>query len=608
MPYLTDVKGFTNESVANDIFPVSIYASLVFYLVAGPVSRRIGLKTFVLLGATCKLWTRILLGSPLTADQADALRLPLDPFSTATALSGPQRQEVLTRWFYLAAFAFGVGLPVGLAIFAYQLWILQRINQRLRLDLLDRLQSLSLRFHREHTAGDAVYRMMQDAAQVSRFLEALVLTPFGAIGRFLLGAGIVALFDPRLALLLFTIWLPLSVIAWLRTADLRRELGEARAASSRVTSRVQELAAALPVVKACGSEDWDTDRFAAESLRSFEVARRARLRVASYEVQIYWVLGVALVIAFTAGAVNARSGHATAAALLGIQVWTLGLWTYFRGRFSEAGSQARTLFVNWGRAQDVFAGLGRVFDLLEREPELDDAPNAIDLPVPRAGIRIDHVTFRYDSAHAALESVDFTAPVGSITAIVGPSGAGKSTLLSLLLRLADPDDGRVAIDGTDLRRVRRDSLRRHVSIALQEPLLFGGTIADNIRWAEPSADDARVREAAAIACAADFIEALPSGYDTMLGERGVKLSTGQRQRLAIARAVLKDPAILLLDEPTAALDAETEERLVRSLRAWGAERTIVVVTHRPATAAMADRVVTLDRGRVQSVLPAESSP
>lgn len=552
------------------------------------------------------LWTRILLGSPLTADQAEALRLPLDPFSTATALSGPQRHEVLTRWFYLAAFAFGVGLPVGLAIFAYQLWILQRINQRLRLDLLDRLQSLSLRFHREHTAGDAVYRMMQDAAQISRFLEALVLTPFGALGRFLLGAGIVALFDPRLALLLLAIWLPLAAIAWRRTSGLRHDLHEARAASARVTSRVQELAAALPVVKACGSERWDTERFAAESLRSFEVARAARLRVASYEVQIYWVLGVAMVIAFAAGAVNARSGHATAAALLGIQAWTLGLWSYFRSRFSEAGSQARTLFVNWGRAQDVFAGLGRVFDLLEREPELDDAPNAIDLPAPRAGIRLDRVTFRYDPAHAALEDVDFTAPAGSITAIVGPSGAGKSTLLSLLLRLADPDHGRVEIDGTDLKRVRRDALRRHVSIALQEPLLFGGTIADNIRWAEPSADDARVRRAAEIACAADFIEALPSGYETMLGERGVKLSTGQRQRIAVARAVLKDPAILLLDEPTAALDADTEERLVRSLRDWGIARTIVVVTHRPTTAAMADRVVTLDRGRVQSVVPAEA--
>lgn len=547
------------------------------------------------------LWTRVLLGGPLTVDQANALRLPIDPYSSTQLLSGAERHEVLARWFYLATFAFGLGLPTGLALYAYQVWILQRVNQQLRLDILDRLQSLSLRFHREHAAGDAIYRMLQDAAMVSRFLEALVITPIGAVGRFLLGLGIVSLFDPRLALLLIAPWIPLTALAYARTRSLRQELRAARTASARVTTRVQELAAALPVVKACGSEDWDAERFAHESRRSFDVARHARVRVATYEVQVYWILGVAMVFAFIAAAANTKSGHATATVVLGIQLWTLGLWTFFRSRFSEATTQARTLFVNWGRAQDVFAGLGRVFDLLDRAPELDDAEDAVDLPTPREGVRFDAVTFRYTAENAALEDVSFEAPVGTITAIVGPSGAGKSTLLSLMLRLADPDAGTIEVDGVALSRVRRASLRESFSTALQEPLLFGGTIADNIRWAVPNASETAVHEASRIACAHDFIEALPLGYETMLGERGVKLSTGQRQRIAIARAVLKDPAVLLLDEPTAALDANTEERLVRSLAAWGRERTLFVVTHRARTAAMADQVLALDHGRVRDL-------
>ncbi|MDG2304969.1 MAG: ABC transporter ATP-binding protein [Candidatus Binatia bacterium] len=552
------------------------------------------------------LWTRILLGSPLTVQQAEILRLAVEPF-TSEALTGPQRHEVLNRWLELAAFAFGLGVPGLLSLYAYRLWILQKINQTLRLDILDRLQSLSLRFHKEHTAGDAIYRMVQDAATVSRFLESLVITPIGAVAQFLLQLGIVSLFDPRLTGLLLAIWLPLTLLAWFRTGNLRHGLLAARAANARVTTRVQELAAALPVVKACGSEDWDAERFEEESRRSFQVAHSARIHVVTYEIQIYWVLGAAMVIAFAAGAVHTRSGHSTSATILGIHTWTLGLWTYFCARFAQAGTNARSLFVNWGRAQDVFAGLGRVFDLLDRAPDLTDAPDAVDLPTPREGVRLRSVSFRYDAGRAALDGVDFFTPIGSITAIVGPSGAGKSTLLSLLLRLADPDSGSIEIDGLALSRVRRASLREQLAIALQEPLLFGGTIADNIRWAAPAASDARVEAAARVACAHDFIQALPQGYETPLGERGVKLSTGQRQRLSIARAILKNPSILLLDEPTAALDVDTERKLVASLTAWGRDRTLFIVTHRPATAAMADQILALAHGRVQD-RPAGETP
>jgi ABC-type multidrug transport system fused ATPase/permease subunit len=185
-----------------------------------------------------------------------------------------------------------------------------------------------------------------------------------------------------------------------------------------------------------------------------------------------------------------------------------------------------------------------------------------------------------------------------VTGLVGPTGSGKSTLVSLVLRLFDPDAGSIRVDGVDLSRFQLESLRAGVGIALQENLLFGTTIRENIRYAVPDASDAQVREAARIACADEFIEQLPDGYDTELGERGTRLSSGQRQRLSIARAVIKDTPVLILDEPTAALDAETELRVLRNLTRWGAGRVILMVTHRLSTIRRADQIVYLDDGRV----------
>jgi ABC-type multidrug transport system fused ATPase/permease subunit len=251
--------------------------------------------------------------------------------------------------------------------------------------------------------------------------------------------------------------------------------------------------------------------------------------------------------------------------------------------------------------QDVAVGLDRVLEVLDREPEVRDAADARELRGVRDGLAFRGVGFRYRPDRPALEAADFAVPVGAITAVVGPTGAGKSTLLALALRLFDPDRGAVEIDGVDLRALTVESLRRNVAIALQENLLFGTTIRENIRYAVPDASDAAVRAAAKVACADEFIERLPLGYDTPLGERGAKLSTGQRQRLSIARAVLKDAPILLLDEPTASLDVDTERRVLANLAAWGKERAILVVTHRLSTVRQADHIAVLSGGRVVEV-------
>jgi ABC-type multidrug transport system fused ATPase/permease subunit len=249
----------------------------------------------------------------------------------------------------------------------------------------------------------------------------------------------------------------------------------------------------------------------------------------------------------------------------------------------------------------VAIGLDRVFEVLDLESGVEDAPNARPLETVRRDVCFRDVHFGYGSERPVLAGVDLHARVGTITAIVGPTGSGKSTLMALLLRLFEPDRGHIEIDGEPLSAFTLESLRHSVSIALQENILFGETIRENIRFAVPGADDAAVRAAAHVSCADEFIERLPEGYDTPLGERGSRLSTGQRQRLSIARAVLKDTPILILDEPTASLDAATELKVMQNLQTWGEDRAIFLITHRLSTIRQADQIAFLRDGRIEEL-------
>jgi ATP-binding cassette subfamily B protein len=239
-----------------------------------------------------------------------------------------------------------------------------------------------------------------------------------------------------------------------------------------------------------------------------------------------------------------------------------------------------------------------VFNILDIEPDVKNAPDAIPMPVFADEIQFDHVGFAYEEDQPILKHISFAAKPGSITAIVGPTGSGKSTLVGLLTRIFDPDSGRILIDGNDLRQLEVDSLRANVSIALQENVLFAMSVRDNIRYVVPNADDASVREAARVACVDDYIDELPKGLDTLLGDRGGRLSTGQRQRLSIARAIVKDAPILILDEPTAALDASTEHEVLERLALWGEGRAIFLITHRISTIQRADQILYLDQGEI----------
>jgi len=572
------------------------------------VALALGFAVLAALGVPAALilfdlfWTRALQGQPMT--EATAALVGLDPAVAVhvDALGPETRRQLARRAFVFGGLVFGFLAPAGIGLWYYQVWILQRVNQLLRLDLMARLQALSLRFHADNRVGDAIYRLYQDSAMVTQLIDVLFLTPVFALSRFVFTLAIVALYDPRLSLVIAAVWLPTLMIGARFSRPLRVGFRAAREANARLVSRIQETLAGIKVIKAYGAEEREQARFEARSREAFAHAYAARSRLAIFGVSIFWVIGAALLLTAGWAAHLTREGAAlfAGAALVGVGLgrWNLGLFNSSKFMIGTGAGQVRHLFGTWGRVQDIAIGLDRVFELLDLEPEVQEAADARDLPPVREGIAFRDVAFRYQPDRPALESIDLEAPVGQVTAIVGPTGSGKSTLMALLLRLFDPDRGHIEIDGHDLRSLRLASLRSRVAIALQENVLFGASIRENIRYALPEADDASVREAARVACADDFIEPLREGYDTLLGERGTKLSTGQRQRLSIARSVLKEPDILVLDEPTASLDAETEARVLRNLAAWGRQRAIFLITHRLSTVRQADRIVVLREGHI----------
>ncbi|MEX2206214.1 MAG: ABC transporter ATP-binding protein [Myxococcota bacterium] len=572
----------------------------------------IGFSSFLIYAPA--LWNGALQGKPISELAARAVGMAPELVAQVDALSAELRRALAERLTWVLA-GLAVSIAAGvMALGYYGVWILQRVNQSLRLQLVDRLQTLSLRFHDQSRVGDAIYRTYQDSAMVTQVVQSYIIAPIAQGTQALTLTLVLAAFSPRLALVLVATWLPLLGLGLWFSGRLRARFRLARETNSGLTSRIQESLAGVRVIKAYGLEGFEQARFESASHAAFAGARAARGELATFGVLVFWVIGAATLAATVLAtlatraeapvwlaAFVARHGPEFAGAWLagaGIGVWTLGLYNAWKGIFGSGSGSLVAIFRTWGRAQDIAVGLDRVFELLDTEPEIQDAPDAIALTPLRERIAFKDVSFAYQAERPALVGVSFEARTSAITALVGPTGSGKSSLMALLLRLYDPDSGSIELDGVDLRRLRVAELRRAIAIALQENVLFAASVRENIRYAVPNADDAAVGEAARVACADEFIAALPHGYDTELGERGAKLSTGQRQRITIARAILKNAPILVLDEPTASLDAETEHRLVRNLAAWGAGRCVFLITHRLSTIRMADQIVYVDAGRV----------
>ena len=463
----------------------------------------------------------------------------------------------------------------------------QRMVSALRSDLYAHLHRLSLAFHSRARVGDLLYRVTADTMALQT-LTMNCLFPAVTAAVMLVGMGVIMLGMDWLLTLLALGICPLLLLAIARLdSRVAEAAGDARARESEVYAVVQRSMSAMRVVQAFTREDEEHRRFMAASGQSLAAGLRL------YTLQTLYSSVVNLLIAVgTAGVVWVGARHVLDGTL------SLGSLVVFISYLASLYGPLYSMFHTWGLAQGSRVGVERVFELLDVEQQVPDGSRVFPSTGARGEVIWDDVVFGYTPERRVLGGVSLAVRPGWKVAVVGPTGAGKSTLLSLLPRFYDVDGGRVLVDGVDVREYRLASLRRQIAMVLQPPLVFPATIRDNIAFGRPDARADEIVAAARLASIHDAIAALPHGYDTVVGEQGVTLSEGEKQRLTIARAILRDSPILVLDEPTSSLDGETEALIMQGLERLTAGRTTFIIAHRLSTVRKADLIVVLRDGRI----------
>ena len=556
----------------------------------------------------------ILQTDPLTASRAELFGEPEMSREVTEELTQDQRMTLIWKVVLIEVAVLTPLWLMGPLVDYYRTWIMQNIEQDLRLALADSWQRLSLKYHGDHRTGDSIFRVQVDASEVTGVLYVLLaISRSVVLCAFLL--ALVTLLSPWLGLIAIGGILPALLLANWAMRRIRTRNLVMRMANADLMSRIQEAFRAVRINKAYGVEQQSQARFESDSVVAFNTDYRQARVFAAVNAGQGFIIGAFVLCGTMLMALWANQERPTFAneliALAGFSfvVWNLTAYRWAEEKFGEATAAFPNIVEAWAKAQTMAMGLRRAFDILDMAPEVRERAGAVRFGAFSREIRFENVAFAYEDDRPVLDGVSFTARPGTVTAVVGPTGAGKTTLLNLLLRLYDPDDGSILVDGRDLRDYRLDSLRANIAVALQENVLFRLSVRDNIRYAARDASDEAVAEAVRLACVDEFVDALPEGLDTVLGDRGGRLSTGQRQRLSIARAVVRDAPILVLDEPTSALDAETEQRVLSNLARWStgqADRTdvqmsgraVFLVTHRISTIRRADNILYLDGGRI----------
>jgi ATP-binding cassette subfamily B protein len=461
------------------------------------------------------------------------------------------------------------------------------VEYDLRNLMYSHLQSLELAFFDEQQTGQLMSRSTVDLQAVRFFLGyGLIFIAQSAL-TILIAAGVMLAVNPALAAVTLA---PTPFVIWIAFVYGRKN----RPASQEVQQRIAELTAeaeenisGVRVVKAFAQEERQLARFRRSVKRVFDQSMVSTRLSAFYSPLIGFLPNLGLAALLFVGGRQAINGTIT-----------IGDFVAFYGYVMLLTGPMRMLGIALGLAQRAVASGARVLEILDREPDLVSAPDARALPDGHGRVEFRDVTFGYEGGPVVLHDIDLTVDAGRTVALVGPTGSGKSTLVMLIPRLYDVSDGRVIVDGADVRDIEVGSLRRDVAFVSDDPFLFSASVRENIAYARPDASDDEVLDAARRAGAAEFIDDLPDGYDTRIGERGYTLSGGQRQRIAIARALLKDPRILILDDATSSVDATTESRITRALHELTRGRTTFIIAHRLSTIALADEIVVLEEGRI----------
>jgi ABC-type multidrug transport system fused ATPase/permease subunit len=513
---------------------------------------------------------------------------------------GPNKLHLPLRtdWPYWQVLALLAGCILLFAIcraflnYTYAVSVNRLVQQRLVLDLraevYEKLQRLSFRFFDANNTSSIITRVTSDVQSVRMFVDQVLIQSV----IMLISLTVYVLYMASLSAPLTVACLATTPVLWLlsmwHTRRTQPEYAQNRTLVERMIQIFVEAIQGIAVTKAFGRE--------AENRAAFDTANNAVLsqqrvifwRVSLFSPAIGFMTRVNMIILLGYGGRLVMRGELPLGAGLVV----------FAALLEQFSGQVNNIATIVNSVQQSLIGARRVFEILDAPIEVRNAPDAVRRSRLEGAVRFENVSFAYDGAEAVVRDINLEVKPGQCVAILGATGAGKSVLMSLIPRFFDPTAGRLLLDGIDARRIHLDDLRRNIGLVFQESFLFSNTVAANIAFGHPDATREQVEKAARIAAAHDFIHGLPKGYDTILGESGNSLSGGQRQRLAIARAVLLEPAILLLDDPTAAIDSETEHEIFEALDRAIAGRTTFIVAHRLSTLRRADFIIVLENGRI----------
>lgn len=504
-------------------------------------------------------------------------------------LLGPLADDRMVLLVLVVLGAFGITL-LGNALAVASSYLETRLSQGMvlnfRSDLFRHAQRLSLAYHDRRRSGALIYAINFQADSAAGLVMALL--PLAQSALTLMGMFWITFHINRQLALLSLAVVPVLYLAVAHYVNrIQPRLREVRGLEGESLSIIHEAVSMMRVILAFGRERYEHRKFREQGERAVDARVDVTVRQTAFSliVNTTTAAGTALVMGF--GVYQILQGHMTGGELLVVLAYVASIYQPLEAISNTVGS-----------LQERFVSLEMAFGLLDTEPQIRNAPGAIRIGRSTGRVAYEDVRFTYEGRPETLTDITFEAEPGQAIGIVGPTGAGKSTLVSLLPRFYDPQQGRILLDGTDIRKIRLDSLREQISIVLQDPLLFSGSIADNIRYARLDATMEEVAEAAKAANAHDFIQRLPDGYESGIGERGVRLSGGERQRIAVARAFLKDAPVLILDEPTSSIDSRTEEVILDALDRLMVGRTTFTIAHRLSTIRDPDLVLVLDGGRI----------
>ncbi len=495
--------------------------------------------------------------------------------------------------------ALAISILMGAAVLTYlqnlvNVWYSNKVGNRMTLDVRSRLfrqmQRLSVSYHDTMGAADSAYRTLNDAPMLRSFgIDSMI--PL-ATSILTLGAMIyvMALLDWQLALIALIVSPPMFLVTLIFRPRIRAGWRKFRASESAAMATAQESLGASRLVKAYGQEDRKSEQLVSQYGDSLAAALSVQVNGAVYSLLIGIVTAAGLAAVLYIGIGHVQKDIISLGSLLVVNFYVTQLYTPLR----NVGQSILDI-------QMSLTGIERYHAVIDEKPDVPEAPNALPLVRAKGKIVFRNVSFEYTKGRRVLDNISFEQPVGGRLGVVGPTGSGKTTLSSLLVRLFDPTEGMVTLDDVDLKDYKVADLRNQFAVVHQETLLFSTTVAENIRFARPDATMDEVISAARAANAHDFITSLPDGYNTLVGERGMKLSGGERQRISLARAFLKNAPILILDEPTSSLDVHTESAILETIQELMKGRTVLMIAHRPSTLRNCNIILVLEDGRVSRI-------